>query len=203
MASRRHPKVIDRDGRAGTLQGLNVDDVHHPLAVVLVNGVRLAVPFELFEHEADGGYRVAARWKEFVAGARVRGSVPVVEERVRVSVTKKPIAQVRVRRRVVEEKQLVETPLVRERIEIERVPVGVFVDRAPEARREGDTWIVPCVEEVTVVEKRLRVREEVRLRVMRESHTHRETVVLRRHEVDIENAGEPIPSEPAKEGDKP
>ncbi|HEV7345882.1 MAG TPA: YsnF/AvaK domain-containing protein [Devosia sp.] len=62
------------------------------------------------------------------------------------------------------EEELVSTLLDREDVSVERVPVDQEVDAAPAVRTEGDTTIVPVVEEVLVVEKRLRVREELHIR---------------------------------------
>jgi len=104
------------------------------------------------------------------------------------------VRQVRVRRRVVSEQQVVEIPVWHERIDVETVPVNAFVDRPPEPRQEGDVLVIPCVEEVVVVEKRLRVREELRVRVVREQRTHRETVELRRHEIELDQTEQPQPT---------
>ncbi|MDB5301088.1 MAG: hypothetical protein JWO87_2751, partial [Phycisphaerales bacterium] len=60
------------------------------------------------------------------------------------------------------------------------------VEVVPEVRREGDTLIVPLVEEVLVVEKRLVLREEVRV-TTRRSQTHQpQRVTLRSEEAEIE-----------------
>ena len=78
----------------------------------------------------------------------------------------------------------------REDVAVERVPVDQLVDQAPAPRWEGDTLIVPLVEEVLVVTKRLRVREE--LRVTRRRTEAQQTVrdELRREVADIETTGE-------------
>jgi stress response protein YsnF len=49
-------------------------------------------------------------------------------------------------------------------VEIGRVPVGRPVDTMPPVRQEGDTTIVPVVEEIIVVGRRLILKEEVRIR---------------------------------------
>ncbi len=75
--------------------------------------------------------------------------------------------------------QQVEEALARETVEIERVPIGRVVESTPDVRQEGDTTIVPVMEEVLVLERRLLLREEVRIRRVRTTETHRETVQLR------------------------
>jgi uncharacterized protein (TIGR02271 family) len=202
MATRRRPVIVDRDGVRGRMMELHVRGLEKPVAAVeLARGVRVAVPFELLEPHEDGGYSIAARWQDFANIASDGTSIPVIAERPVVEIRQAPERRVRVRRRVISESRIVETPLWRERVDVERVPVGMFVDRAPAPHRDGDTWIVPCVEEVVTVEKRLRVTEELRIRVVRERHVDRQTVTLRRHEVEVEP--EPVSETPEKkqEGD--
>jgi stress response protein YsnF len=57
---------------------------------------------------------------------------------------------------------------------------------APATRYEGDTLVVPVLEEVLVVERRVRIKEELRItRRQREEHCH-DTVVVRSEHVSIE-----------------
>jgi stress response protein YsnF len=188
MATRRNPTVVDIDGVRGRIREFVFadDDTSTDVAIVdLKGGVRLSLPADLLHPHDDGGYQITARWAQFLDTADTATvEVPVIHEDVVVGVRPVPGERVRVRRRVVTEEKLVETPFWREHVEVERIPSGVYVDRMPEPRQEGDTLIVPCVEEV--IEKRLRVREELRIRVIREQHVDRRTVPLRRHEIQIE-----------------
>jgi stress response protein YsnF len=81
----------------------------------------------------------------------------------------------------------VETPVVVEKLDIERIPINQYVDSAPPAvRYEGDVMIVPILEEVVVVEKRLRLVEELRI-TKRQEHTQvSQPVVLRKEEVTVD-----------------
>ncbi len=80
---------------------------------------------------------------------------------------------------------LVDEPVVHERVEIERIPVGRVVDAAPPVREEDGTTIIPVIEEIIVVERRLVLKEEIHLRRVRVTAQHRETVVLREQEALI------------------
>ena len=60
-------------------------------------------------------------------------------------------------------------PLFREDCDVERVPVKRMIDQPAEIRQDGDTLIIPLMEEVLVVEKRLMLREELHIRRRRES----------------------------------
>ena len=93
---------------------------------------------------------------------------------------------VRLRKRVREEEEVLDVPVQTEAIEVERVPVGRWLDAPAEVRREGDTTVHPVVEEVLVVEKRLRLVEEVRVTRRQGTRRVRERVGLRREEVVVE-----------------
>ncbi len=81
--------------------------------------------------------------------------------------------------------QVIKEDLVRENVEIERVPVGRVVDAVPPIREEDDTTIIPVVEEVLVIERRLVLKEEVQLRRVRVRETHAASVVTRTQDVVV------------------
>ena len=76
--------------------------------------------------------------------------------------------------------------VVHQRIEVEHVAIGRPIDRVPSVREEGEVTIIPIVEEVLVVEKRLLLKEEVHIRRVRVPDVHRETVTLRKQDVVVE-----------------
>lgn len=84
-----------------------------------------------------------------------------------------------------EHEQLVDEALTHDRIEIERVPIGRMVEAVPPIREEGDTTILPVVEEVVVVERRLVLKEEVHIRRLRSTERHQEVVTLRTQDAVI------------------
>jgi len=85
---------------------------------------------------------------------------------------------------------LVRELITNEKAEIKRVPIGKVLQQAPEAKVEGDTTIVPVVEEVLKVERQLILKEEIHIRRVRTSHIHQERVTLREQKVTI--AHEPV-----------
>jgi uncharacterized protein (TIGR02271 family) len=111
------------------------------------------------------------------------------------SVTRRRVTgdTVRVRTATREREQLVDEELTHHRVEIERVVVDRVVDAVPPIREEGDVTIVPIVEEVVVVERRLVLKEEVHMRRVRVTARHRETVTVREQEAVITRgaAGQP------------
>jgi hypothetical protein len=58
---------------------------------------------------------------------------------------------------------LVDESLFSEEVSVERVPVNRIVDTPAEIRQEGDTTVFPVMEEVITVQKRLLLKEEVRI----------------------------------------
>lgn len=74
-----------------------------------------------------------------------------------------------------------------EDVDVQRVPVGRVVDVMPEVRTEGDTTIVPVVEETVVVRKRFLGREEMRITKRRSERKRRIRVPVRREQVEIEH----------------
>ena len=117
--------------------------------------------------------------------------VPVVEETAVVRKERVVAETVRLRKRVREAEEVLDVPVQTEAIEVERVPVGRWIDAPAEVRREGDTTVYPVVEEVLVVEKRLRLVEEVRVTRRQETRRVQERVALRREEVVVERDAAP------------
>lgn len=118
--------------------------------------------------------------------------LPVVEEKLVVGREKITTDVVRVRKIVREHEEQVHLMLERESVEVRRVPMERFVDSVPLVRHEGDVMIVPVVEEVLVVEKRLMLREEVHVRKTRTTEPHDQTVTLRSEEAVIERHGDKV-----------
>ena len=115
-----------------------------------------------------------------------REVIPVVEERAVVLKRKKLTGGVRVRTIVHEDEEVVNKPLTTEEIEVERVPLGRWVKAPIPVRQEGETTIITLLEEVAVVEKRLRATEEVRITKRRTTRQTSQHVTLRREEAVVE-----------------
>ena len=89
-----------------------------------------------------------------------------------------------------------------EEVEIERVPINRPVEGPVPIRYEGDTMIVPLLEEVVVVEKRLILKEELHVRKRHTTAPKPQKVVLRSEQVEVERLAPPTDAGPTPGGDK-
>lgn len=112
-------------------------------------------------------------------------TIPVVEESVHVEKLSTPIGSVQLHVVPEQRTEHLQIPISTEHAEVRTVEVRRFVEEAPPVREEGDTLIVPIVEEVLVVHKRLMVREEIHIVRRRATHVDERDVVLRSEKVEI------------------
>jgi stress response protein YsnF len=76
--------------------------------------------------------------------------------------------------------------LLDQTVEVERVRIDREVKEVPQIREEGDITIIPILEEVLVVEKRLVLKEEVRVRRVVAQTEATQPVTLRRQRAEVE-----------------
>jgi uncharacterized protein (TIGR02271 family) len=122
------------------------------------------------------------------SGKRAPLRVPVVEETLEVQKTQVDQGGYRLVKEVSTREQLVDELLRDQRVEIERRPVGRSIEGSamPAPRYEGDTLVIPVVQEILVTEKRLVLVEEVRVTPVEGTHRQPQTVTLRKEEIAIE-----------------
>jgi uncharacterized protein (TIGR02271 family) len=125
--------------------------------------------------------------------------IPLLAEEVSVSKQVVETGRVQVARVTREREQLIDELLAHQTVEIDRTPIGRPIAAMPAIREEGDTVVIPIVEEVLVVERRLLLKEEVRVRRVRSTERHQESVTLRHHEAVVTR----LPVEPPAVGETP
>lgn len=96
---------------------------------------------------------------------------------------------------------LVDQMLTTTDVNIEHVPIGTFVEHVPEIREEGDTVVIPIVEEVVVT--RLLLREEIRLTRRSTTRRYQKTVSLRAEEAIVTRKGPDDTETPQTAQEKP
>lgn len=183
-------RILGNDGLAGTIADQQISPSADHIAVQLDNGPRIMVPRSLLRKQSDDSYTVSISLRDVAATERAQTHdetiVPVVAEELVVGKRTVETGKVRIHKTVREHAEVVDEPLVRDEVNVERVPVNMFVERPAEARYEGDTLIVPVFEEVLVVEKRLVLKEELRITRRQTEHHAPQQVTLRHEEVNIE-----------------
>ena len=120
---------------------------------------------------------------------RTTKTVEVANERAHVDVVERVTGRVGVRTRTETVDETVEVSLESVGADVERVAVDRYLEEGepvPRARQEGDTWILPVLEEVVVVEKRLLLKEELRITQTGDRQDVSVPVTLRRQVAEIE-----------------
>ncbi len=135
-------------------------------------------------------------------GPLAHAAIPVIEELLRVEKVQVDQGGVRVTKNVGLHTVDVDEELRDFRVDIERRPIGKQLEESalPTSRYEGETLVIPVVEEVLVVEKRFVLVEEVRIKTVRGTHRDTQRVDLRKESVSVER----LPPKDAELGrDKP
>lgn len=119
-------------------------------------------------------------------------TIPRIEEEVHIDKNIVESGKVHIRKLIKEHQELVDIPLLKEEVKVKRLQKNEFVSTAPPpVRQEGDTTIISVLEEVTIVEKRLLLVEEVHItkNQIHEKLSHK--VLLRKEEINIERTDHP------------
>jgi uncharacterized protein (TIGR02271 family) len=123
-------------------------------------------------------------------------TIPLVQEEILISKRELETGRVRVRTEVQWHTGHARAELFRDHVEVERVAIGREVDAMPPVREDGDLIVIPVVEEILVVEKRLFLKEEVRLKRVRSVEQMDEPVRLRVMQAVVERE-DLTPGDPA------
>ena len=125
-----------------------------------------------------------------------REQIPMVEETVAIERVRRITGVVRAKTETHEDTVIVDEPLLAEQVVIERVPMDRWIDHPVAVREEGDTTIIPIVQEVVIVEKRLKLVEEVRVTRQKITNNDPQTLTVRRQKLVVERLPGPDGSTP-------
>lgn len=195
-------QVIDQKGVRGTLDLTIAPPQGSDSRLVLVrfdDGSQIFADAGEFTEREEGVFSFPGDFAQLLAqnsarryGAVPFGSVgqiviPLVAEELNVTRERILTGGVRVRKTIEERTETIDEPTLREDVSVERIAVNEFVAEAPAVRYEGDVTIVPLLEEVLVVEKRLVLREEIRISKRRETVRNPQQIVVRREQATLES----------------
>jgi stress response protein YsnF len=116
--------------------------------------------------------------------------IQIVEETASVEKQRVVTGRIRVTTSSTTVEDLAEATLDGVRVEVARERMDQEITSVPETRVEGDTTIIPVVEEIVVVEKRLVLVEEIRIRKIATTEEVAVPVKLRKQTATVERIDE-------------
>jgi len=208
MENGRYSPVIGKDGLRGQLvSGPNESTLTPTYMVKLEDGRSVQVPASALVRQADGSYFVPLGMNDLDRGMPPQAEhiprqeavrqetarqetalvVPVYQEDLNVEKRLVETGRARITKHVQEHEEVVDEALLREDVQIEHVPINKIWEGAPPPPRyEADKLVIPLLEEVLVVEKRLMLKEELHISRVQKSYRAPQTVVLRSENVTVE-----------------
>ncbi len=134
--------VFGEEGRIGTLTApARFLDSRSEKTIRLDSGGEMSVPADALQVQSDGSFLLLSPSQPASNGTASNGAAAPTAKPEKPSIDK----------------------LFREGYSIERVKVDRLLSEPASQRQEGDTLILPVVEEVLVMEKRMMLREEIRI----------------------------------------
>jgi uncharacterized protein (TIGR02271 family) len=207
--------VTDRDGLRGRIDTATPQTREGGRPEVLVHlegGQQAYVPVDELVLQDDGSFTLPFSLSEVARPQARRASadnmgdetlvtphrtheeerivLPIVAETLDVQKRKVQAGGVRIKKVVHEREEVVDEPLMREEVQVKRVPINRVVEAPVPVRHVGNTMIISLLEEVLVVEKRLMLKEELHI-TKGEIETYKpQRVTLRNEEAVVERVGE-------------
>ncbi len=193
MENLKGATVKTQDGMTGRIISVSQpSDGKQPQALIqLDNGRQVFVPTDILgSQESDGNYDLPMDFSELEKMEVSRGTsylvIPVLDERMKVSKRRVTTGGVRITKTVNKHEESIQDHGYEEELKIDRMAVNKIIDKPEKTRFEGKTMIIPVMEEVLVVEKRLMLKEEVHVTKFRKSLPAPDKVELRQEEVKVE-----------------
>jgi stress response protein YsnF len=117
-------------------------------------------------------------------------TVPVTEEVISVNTRAIETGRgVRIHKTVLTQPVIIDETLSHEEVDVRRVTVDRTLNQGeplPGTRYEGEVMIIPVFEEVLLVERRMRLKEELHVTRIRREQPYSETIMVKTEQVSIE-----------------
>lgn len=188
--------VVDNAGVRGRIHAAEL--AHGGPAVfpvALPTGEHVMIPASALKQRGANLFYFPRRFSDLIREQHSRDGdpqetiIPVVEEVLEVQ--RRHVERgVRVTKTTEEHTEVIDASAVQSAVNVKRVPINRVVDKPIPLRREGDTIIIPVMDETVVCEKRLVLREELHVTVQRHERHQPQEVTLRREKVDIQPLAE-------------
>jgi len=189
----RGADVTDSSGKHATLTSIEHAGDESMAVLRTEHGREIMLPIGMLERQESGAYRIPFEYgavsNEDGASNTIVRIIPVLQEELQIG---KRVVEtgtgVRLHKTVHEREQTVDMPLLQDELVVEHIAVDRLVENGqqPKTRYDGDTLIVPVLEEVLVVEKRVRLKEEIRITLHRHEKHAQQKVKLKSEEISVE-----------------
>jgi uncharacterized protein (TIGR02271 family) len=194
------------DGRLGTVDQVVVRPQTGELSYVVVRrgwtNELFAVPAEMVREVAPSGtvYLSVTKEEARAQSANVPKEaladspdsrevrIPLVEEELIPEKRWVDLGELRIHKFVDTREELIREAVTRDDLLVERVPVNQPLEAPLDTRVEDDWLVIPIMEEVLVVQKRLMLKEEVRIRKRQVTETQELHETVRSERAEIEDA---------------
>jgi uncharacterized protein (TIGR02271 family) len=115
---------------------------------------------------------------------------PVIQEEAVIDKRVVETGKVTITKKISEHEEIVDVPLFQEKVEVERVPINQVVQERPLSRQDGETMIIPVVQEQVFYQKRLVLIEELHVRKQVVETHQPQKITLVKEEVEIKRSAE-------------
>lgn len=203
--------VISREGIRGVIRpdAWLAGEAEGQIVVTLQDGRDYPISTAALRPRLDGGYWVdlapeqvreilghPSTSTEAVADELI---IPILQEEATVRIERTAVAKVRLHKTVEHRDVTVGEPTYDEEVTVERRPVNRVVEAPLPVRYEGDTMIIPVMEETLVVQKQYLLKEEIHVTTIRRPAAEEpQTYTLRSEAVTVERI--PLTTDPSSDG---
>ena len=184
--------VIDQNNQYGVIETSQLEAQDPELVVLLFDGQQVRLPSSAITLQSNGTYLLSASFASFREAAPPHSTppdelvIPIIAEEVHIDKHWVETGRVRITKVINQAETNIDELLAQEQIEIQRIPMDQLVLEKPQPRYEGDTLIIPRVEEELVIEKRFRLKEEIHVIKHTVEKPLRQPVTLLKEGVNIE-----------------
>jgi uncharacterized protein (TIGR02271 family) len=153
-------------------------------------------------NDGEGSLSLAADAEQPSNGSLDDHKLTLLAEELSVGKESVETGRLRVSKQTHTREVAVDESLRRESAEIETIPIGRRIFEMPSVRHEGETIVVPIVEEILHTERRLILKEEVRITRRKTTEQIHDRVTLRYQEAvvtRVQSASEAVDNTSTKE----
>ncbi|MGI8849464.1 MAG: YsnF/AvaK domain-containing protein [Pyrinomonadaceae bacterium] len=116
--------------------------------------------------------------------------LPIIQEEAVITKRVVETGKVTISKKISEHEEIVDVPLFQEKVDVERVPINQVVQERPAVRQDGETMIIPVVQEQVFYQKRLMLVEELHVRKQVVETHQPQKITLVKEEVEIKRSAE-------------